>query len=77
MMEEKYPVIFENHWASEIQQAEMELFQIERERAICDIVSLIRRFDISSKDISEVIGEDWGRQGEASIKIYDPYFGPR
>ena len=77
-MDDDYTLmIFENHWKAERAQAEMELRAIERERAIEDIVRLIRTFEISPRDIAEAAGEGWLVPTGAKIELYQPYFGSR
>lgn len=67
--------ISQNRWKAEFAQAEMELRAIEREKAIEDIVRLIRRFEILPKDISEAVGGPWKASTATAIKSNEPYFG--
>lgn len=77
MINDNEPRIFANHWEAERAHAEMELRAFERERAIEDIVRLIRRFEITPQDIVDAMGGAWRPPSETTISLYEPYFGAR
>lgn len=77
MTQNSKPRIFASHWEAERAHAEMELRALERERAIEDIVRLIRRFEISPQDIADALGETWKLPNQSVISLYEPYFSAR
>ena len=66
--------IFTNAWAAELTHAEMELHQIERERALEDVMRLIKRFELTVGDITDGMGPEWSRSMLEPIKPFEPYF---
>lgn len=69
--------IFATPWEAERAQAEEELYQLERERALEDIARLIRRFDLTVDDVKDCMGSVWGKANVQEIKPFEPYFGGR
>ena len=69
--------IFKNAWEAELNQAEEELRQMERERAIEDIARLINRFNITAGDIENFIGPEWSKSAINKMTPFEPYFGHR
>ncbi len=69
--------IFATKWDAERNQAEAELCQLERERALEDIVRLIRRFELTFDEIQASVGPLWGKRSTPEITPFEPYFGGR
>lgn len=69
--------IFATKWDAERAQAQEEIYQFERERALEDIARLVKRFALTPSDIRSAIGSDWERSAAAQIKPFEPYFGGR
>lgn len=77
-MYKKYnePILFTT-WDSECAHAEFELREIEKERALEDVVRLIKRFDLLSAELAAYMGPAWLRPAHQEIKAFEPYFGSR
>ena len=69
--------IFTNKCEAERTQAEAELYQLDRERALEDIARLVRRFDLTVDDVCRCIGKRRGKTDTPAIKPFEPYFGGR
>lgn len=69
--------ILASHWEAERAQAEEELLQLERERALEDIARLVRRFDLTLSEVRSIVGGAWAEAEPPVIRPFEPYFGGR
>jgi len=70
------PILFTT-WDAERAQAELELHEIEKERALEDVVRLIKRFELRAGEIMAVMGPAWAKPACQEITAFEPYFGGR